>query len=143
MDKFAKLSVFFFLLSAVDLSGGLVFWRRHLKLHIIQTLVKRRSCFFLQRPPSENAHTSESYQRSFPVFSLHSQSNLTRGVGRFREILRAVESRTTQSLRMVSSSLHQEVQFQSKLWPVQKCWCASAVRLVHESLDSLLDNLII
>lgn len=29
-------------------------------------------------------------------------SNLTRGVGRFREILRAVESRTTQSLRMVS-----------------------------------------
>lgn len=30
------------------------------------------------------------------------RSNLTRGVGRFREILRAVESRTTQSLRMVS-----------------------------------------
>lgn len=28
--------------------------------------------------------------------------NLTRGVGRFREILRAVETRTTQNLRMVS-----------------------------------------
>lgn len=28
--------------------------------------------------------------------------NLTRGVGRFRELLRAVETRTTQNLRMVS-----------------------------------------
>lgn len=34
-------------------------------------------------------------------------SNLTRGVGRFREILRAVESRTTQSLRMVSEPVFQ------------------------------------
>uniref|UniRef100_A0AAY4B0X7 Tetratricopeptide repeat protein 7 N-terminal domain-containing protein n=1 Tax=Denticeps clupeoides TaxID=299321 RepID=A0AAY4B0X7_9TELE len=32
-------------------------------------------------------------------------SNLTRGVGRFREILRAVETRTTQNLRMVSTKL--------------------------------------
>lgn len=28
--------------------------------------------------------------------------NLTRGVGRFRELLRAIETRTTQNLRMVS-----------------------------------------
>ena len=36
-----------------------------------------------------------------PVSSPRCRSNLTRGVGRFREILRAVENRTTQSLRMV------------------------------------------
>lgn len=119
--------------------GGLVFWPRRLKLYMFQALVKRRGLF------TETSFLKHTHLRicSLPVFSLHSQSNLTRGVGRFREILRAVESRTTQSLRMVSSSLHQEAHFQSKLWPVQKCCCASAVCLVHESLDSLLDNLII
>lgn len=33
--------------------------------------------------------------------SLFCRRNLTQGVGRFREILRAVETRTTQNLRMV------------------------------------------
>lgn len=40
-----------------------------------------------------------------PVSSPRCRSNLTRGVGRFREILRAVENRTTQSLRMVRDGL--------------------------------------
>lgn len=37
-----------------------------------------------------------------PCQILCAHRNLTRGVGRFREILRAVETRTTQNLRMVS-----------------------------------------
>uniref|UniRef100_A0AAQ4NQW7 Tetratricopeptide repeat protein 7 N-terminal domain-containing protein n=1 Tax=Gasterosteus aculeatus aculeatus TaxID=481459 RepID=A0AAQ4NQW7_GASAC len=49
-------------------------------------------------------HTSHTVQTltsvPLPVSSLHCHSNLTQGVGRFREILRAVENRTTQSLRM-------------------------------------------
>lgn len=45
------------------------------------------------------------------VSSLHCHSNLTRGVGRFREILRAVENRTTQSLRMVRDGLCCEAGF--------------------------------
>uniref|UniRef100_A0A7N6FD67 Tetratricopeptide repeat protein 7B n=1 Tax=Anabas testudineus TaxID=64144 RepID=A0A7N6FD67_ANATE len=39
------------------------------------------------------------------VSRLHFLSNLTQGVGRFREILRAVETRTTQNLRMVRGRL--------------------------------------
>lgn len=37
-----------------------------------------------------------------PCQILCAHRNLTRGVGRFRELLRAVETRTTQNLRMVS-----------------------------------------
>lgn len=50
-----------------------------------------------------NLHTTVSDECLFflPVSCQRCNSNLTRGVGRFREILRAVENRTTQSLRMV------------------------------------------
>uniref|UniRef100_A0A669D4K7 Tetratricopeptide repeat protein 7B n=1 Tax=Oreochromis niloticus TaxID=8128 RepID=A0A669D4K7_ORENI len=41
---------------------------------------------------------------SFHVSCLHHCSNLTQGVGRFREILRAIETRTTQNLRMIQSA---------------------------------------
>lgn len=61
-----------------------LFWDiSHSHIHILQTLTN----VFL------------------PVSSLRCHSNLTRGVGRFREILRAIETRTTQSLRMVRDGL--------------------------------------
>uniref|UniRef100_A0A4W3JJ81 Tetratricopeptide repeat domain 7B n=1 Tax=Callorhinchus milii TaxID=7868 RepID=A0A4W3JJ81_CALMI len=49
--------------------------------------------------------------------------NLTRGVGRFREILRAVETRTTQNLRMVG---HQTLPGVGGVWGG---WCAREVKV--------------
>ena len=60
-----------------------------------QLLCRQSAWSYVYKIFNTNAHQMET------LSILCAHRNLTRGVGRFRELLRAVETRTTQNLRMV------------------------------------------